>query len=317
MQDDLQFPLSFKWEKRKDLPYELTCNQSIVINGKVYVSDPVGDLFEYTRETDQWEDLPTPTVQYGFVSLNGKLALVSGIKGGIDKYSRTIYVWDGEIQQWTEPYPPLPAAQQWPGCACYQHYLIVAGGMMETKVNSCKSVDVLDTKSGQWYKAPLMPYTGREIRSVVVGQTLYLLNRFQGIATASKAIVRVSLPTLITHAIQGKNQDSSIWEKLPDVPHYDSTLFSIGRMLLVAGGSSGGTAKTLFKGSKGVADIHLFNPHINVWMKIAELPEARFSPACIMLPSGELLVAGGGCEAKLTGATFLSSVYTATISGYY
>ena len=117
---------------------------------------------------------------------------------------------------------------------------------MAKQFRSTKSVDVLDTKSGQWYKALPMPCDGHEIQTFVVGQTIYSINRFQAIATACKKFVRVSLPTLITHAIQGKIHDSSIWEKLPDVPHYDTALFLIGNMLVVAGGCSGGTAKAMF-----------------------------------------------------------------------
>ena len=314
----MKFPLSFKWKRHNNLPRGIACYLSSVVNGKVYVSDSDGYVLEYTPEIDHWTELATPSIQYGFVSLNGEIALVSGKERRTNQYTCTIHVWDGEIQQWTEPYPPLPAAREFPGCACYQHYLIIAGGVIATQLHSSKSVDVLDTKSGQWYKAPPMPQDGKYIQSVVVGQTLYLFYRFQGALTSSKGIVRVSLPTLVTHAIQDKNQNPSIWEKLPDVPHYHSTLFLIGNMLLAAGGSSGGTAKTLLTGrGKGIADIHLFNPHTNMWVKVVELPGARFSPACIMLPSGELLVAGGGYVAKISSSVYLSTVYTATISGYY
>ncbi len=61
--------------------------------------------------------------------------------------------------------------------------------------------------------------------------------------THSKSLLRVSLPTLISHTLQGRNRDTSIWEKMPDVPFYVTTLFSIGNMLLTAGGTPGGSVK--------------------------------------------------------------------------
>ena len=73
---------------------------------------------------------------------------------------------------------------------------------------------------------------------------------------------------------------------------------------------AGGTDNTLTL--KSNANIHLFNPHIDKWVKIGELPEPRFLCACTVLPSGKLLVAGG------QGNSVLNTVYTATIiAGLY
>ena len=130
----------------------------------------------------------------------------------------------------------------------------------------------------------------------------------QYIKCRCKYLLRVSLPTLISHTLQGKNHDTSIWEKTPEVPHYSTTLFSVGNMLLTAGGDCG-----TFLNYKPSADIHLFNPHLNQWLKIGELPEPRFSCACTLLPSGKLLVAGG----KDGPNHVLPTVYTATIAGSY
>ena len=124
-----------------------------------------------------------------------------------------------------------------------------------------------------------------------------------------KYLLRVSLPTLISHTLQGKNHDTFIWEKIPEVPHYNTTLFSVGNMLLTAGGDCG----TLFA-SQPSADIHLFNPHTNEWLKIGELPKPRFLCACTLLPStGKLLVAGG----QGNGYSLLPTVNTATVAGSY
>ena len=62
------------------------------------------------------------------LSLNGKLTLVGGVMSESGEYSRVIRVWDGDSKQWIEPYPRMPMGRTDPGCACYQHYLIVAGG---------------------------------------------------------------------------------------------------------------------------------------------------------------------------------------------
>ena len=279
-------------------------------------------IYEYTPDTDTWVKLQTPTKDYGMLSLNGKLTLVGGMMRESGKFSRVIRVWDGDSKQWIEPYPQMPMGRTGPGCACYQHYLIVAGGRTWNDIQSLTSVEILDTKSGQWFKAPPMMYNGLCIQSVIIGKNLYFLFTFGSFVTSSKSLLRVSLPTLISHTLQGKNRDASIWEKLPDVPLYHTTLFSIGNMLLTAGGGHGGSVSLaltalLMKRDKPSADIHLFNPHTNQWLKIGELPEPRMICACTVLPSGKLLVAGGESAIRMSGAKILSTVYTATIAGSY
>ena len=215
----------------------------------------------------------------------------------------------------------MPMGRTDPGCASYQHYLIVAGGDTDKEIQSLTSVEILDTRSGQWFKAPPMMYNGKLIQSVIIGKILYFLFNFRGIVTSSKSLLRVSLPTLISHTLQGKNRDTSIWEKLPDVLFYRTTLFSIGNMLLTAGGGHGGSVSLVLtaiymKRDRPSADIHLFNPHTNQWLKMGELPESRMSCTCTVLPSGKLLVAGEGVV-RVNAEKQLSTVYTATIAGSY
>ena len=318
-QDELVFPLSFKWEKQSNLPYGVNLENLCIIKGKLYNSIyEDSDLLVYTPETGTWVELPTPTKYHGVLSLNGKLTLVGGLMKKSEQYSREIRVWDGDSKQWMEPYPPMTMGHRDVGCASYQHYLIVAGGNLAGQVQSTASVEILDTKSGQWFKAPPMPYNGANIHSVIIGHSLYFLFTFRSVLF-SKSLLRVSLPTLISHTLQGKNRDTSIWEKMPDVPLYNMALFSIGNMLLTAGGSYGGTVGSMLtfinlKQEKQSADIHLFNPHTNQWLKIGELPEPRAVCACTVLPSGKLLVAGGQGMGK---DNLLSTVYTATIAGSY
>ena len=314
------FPLTFKWEKQNNLPYGITTANSCIVNGKMYINTGGGKILEYTPETDTWVELPAPTTQHGMLSLNGKLTLVGGVRNESTS-SRSIRVWDSNSKQWTKPYPPMPMGKNDLGCASYKHYLIVAGGVLEGKLQSTTSVEILDTKSGQWFKAPPMMYNGRNIQSTVIGQSLFFLFTYRGIATASKSLLRVSLPTLISHTLQGKNRDTSIWEKMPDVPLYQTALFSIGNMLLTAGGNHSGTVGNLLsmmhvKDTKISADIHLFNPHTNQWLKIGEQPESGMECACTVLPSGKVLVAGGEGVIRVSG-NVLSTVYTATISGSY
>ena len=219
---------------------------------------------------------------------------------------------------YSHPYPSVPLGRSNPACVSHQHYLIVAGG--GEMIGCLDRVDILDTDSKQWYVAPPLPCGGSNVQTVVIGETLYTL--FQGNLIRSRTLYRVSLPTLISYALQGKNcksHRSAIWEKLPDVPFYQSTLFSIGNMLLTAGGIHRGVITEAIelirhRNDRLRADIFLLNPHSYKWVKVSELPEARCSCGCTVLPeSGKVLAVGG--EIAGERAQYPSdSVYTATIS---
>jgi hypothetical protein len=310
------FPLTFEWKKQGNLPYATNFDKLCIVDGKVYVSESQRPgILEYNPDTDAWVDLPTPTKGHGMVSHNGKLTLVGGLtnESRLASLTSKIQVWDSDSKQWTEPYPPMTIEQTKVDCASYQHYLIIVGWRKLNKLfGTTTSVEILDTKSGQWFKAPPMlqpKYYFSGIQSMVIGKSLYINFMLPSLVYDNiNFLWRVSLPTLISHTIQGKHHVTSILKKMPNVPHYHTALFSIGNMLLTAGGLSIG----LFT-DKTTPDIHLFNPHTNKWLKIGELPEPRSSCACTVLPSGKLLVAGG----QGNGKHLLPTVYTATIAGSY
>jgi N-acetylneuraminic acid mutarotase len=297
------------------LPYATKFDNLCVIDGKVYISEHTSPvILEYNPNTDTWMTLLTPTKGHGMASLNGKLTLVGGLTKESTPYNlivtSNIRVWDSDSKQWTElPYPPMSIKRIEMECASYSHYLIIAGGRICGEVEMAASIDILDTKSGEWFKAPPLPQYGwfhSQTMMITIGESLCISFIRQTLIKHYKYLWRVSLPTLISHTLQGEHHDTSIWEEIPAVPHNLATIFSIGNMLLTGGGDFGG-----YFTYKPSADIHLFNPHINEWLKIGELPEPRFLCACTLLPSGKLLVAGG----KVDGNCLLPTVYTATITG--
>ena len=284
----------------------------VVLNGEVYLEgySDTNVIHQYTPARDTWAEFQKPLMlTSGIAALNGKLILVG---------SDGVMTWNSETHEWIYSYPTVPIKRSYSGVVSYKSYIIVAGGSPDDSlIQSTTTVDVLDTDSEKWYKDPPMPYNGWEITSVVIGQHLYLQFGTRGSLTMSKSILKVSLPTLISHTFAGKNRDTSIWEKLPDVPFYNSTLFSIGNMLLSAGGTRTGTARTIvsamIQSYKIVSDICLFNPHTDQWVKVGDLPEPWFDCRCIAYSPGSLLFVGG--HVGMNKPTL--AVHTATISRFH
>ena len=313
--DELYLPLSFRWISKNSTPKDVSPGVSVVLDNLVYCRGPDA-VYQYNPVTDTWTILPeVPMKSFVTTVLDGQLIVV----GGIDKGSRTIVpvdtimAWDSRSQEWIQPYPPLPTPLYRFGCNGYKHYLIVAGGWsLSAPCNS--AVYILDIHTKQWYEAPPLPFEGYTARSVIIGEILYITLLNRGVMTSSKSITSVSLPALIECATSGQKHGSTIWKALPDLPFYLSTLFSIGKMLATIGGRLEGLMSAVFevmklKSTKLCADIHVYNPHINQWVKVGELPEVVYDCSCTMLPSGKLLVAGG----KTITDEKSHSVYVASI----
>ena len=297
------------------MPKDVSLGVAVVLDNLVYCRTPDG-VYQYNPATDTWTVLPeVPVKQYITTVLDGQLIVVGGVDKGssIPAVVDTIMAWDSKSQEWIQPYPPLPTPLFRFGCNGYKHYLIVAGGLNQSAASN-SAVYILDIHIKQWYEASPLPFEGNTARSAIIGETLYITFLYHSLMTSSKSITSVSLPALITSATSAKNHDSTIWKALPDLPFYISTLFSIGNMLVTIGGRLEGSLSSLFeimklKSTKICADIHVYNPHTNQWVKVGELPELVYDCSCTMLPSGKLLVAGG----KTTTDEESHSVYVAAI----
>ena len=106
------------------------------------------------------------------ISHNGKLTLVGGLakKSTSNSHTSKIHVWDSDSKQWTEPYPPMTSGRATVGCASYLHYLIIARFNEQFSVK----VEILDTRSGQWFKALPIPRGQPLIQPVTIGESLFI-----------------------------------------------------------------------------------------------------------------------------------------------
>ena len=227
--------------------------------------------------------------------IRDSLVAIGGVEKSSGNATNRINVWDGKLQTWIHHYPPMPTVRSSAGCASYKHYVIVIGGIPFASSKFLSTVEVLDSTSMMWYSAPSTPCKGCNAVPVIIGHDLYVLLNDHG---SSRTLMQVSLPTLISQATSEKSTRSQIWKRLPDTPLFATSLFSIGNMLLMAGGNTDPSSNsvsepTKLKLNRASADIHLFNPNIKQWVKVSELPEPRINCVCIVLPCRRLVVAGG------------------------
>ncbi len=261
--------------------------QSVVIGDTVYVGGGDADNHRdectvMKLEQDQWTKLPEYTAMYfAMTSLTDRLVLV----GGQDprSYKRTNQLAVFESGEWTHPYPPMNIARGCSTAVSFNNHIIVAGGR-DDKGRISSTVEVLDVASRRWYIAQSLPNPRSGLKSTLIGNTLYLMGGWDHTALAIKTVHHVDLNELVAKALS--NLDTpTLWQTLQEVPLVYSAPLSIGRSLLAVGGRDDRINPS--------SSIHLYQPDTRRWVKVGDLPSARYCCTCSVLPSGEVIVAGG------------------------
>ena len=255
----------------------------VVLERRVYVggghTDYVDDyiVFKYDPNTDNWSRLPRYQYKRFAISIiNSHLTLV----GGCDDHKKPtnqLAVYEPSSQHWTYPYHPMPTPRYRPAVVMYNIWLLVAGG--RAGAHDLATVELLNTSTNLWLAASSLPTPCSLLTSVTIKNLGYIV-------TSSKQVYRVSLPDIVSQTVDQSTASKSpaLWRRLPDTPLSFSTAISLRGYLIAVGGYHDNRTRT---------DIHLYQPESEQWTKVGDLPNARQFCSCIVLPSGELLVAGG------------------------
>ena len=165
-----------------------------------------------------------------------------------------------------------------PAVATYERQLVVAGGRGDA--DRLATVEVLDTTSCQWMCTSPLPVNCAYMTSAIVNQELYLMG-----GTLTTETLVVSLPDITSASFHSPTTNTSTqWCILPAPPLKSSATISVRGSVVAIGG---------FHGNDRSTAIHVYQPAMNNWKKIGDLPCARSHSSCTLLPSGEILVAGG------------------------
>ena len=258
---------------------------------KVYVGGGVTDKEEddhtvmVYEQGAGWRTLPRYQYQqFAMAVLQDQLTLVGGWDQPTDKDTNQIAVWD--TQRWTYPYPPMPTPRSRSAVATYMKWLVVAGGNVHEA--SVTTVEIMDTTNKQWFTAAPLPVGCRDMTSAIVAEECYFFGGFTDqlvIGKSNKQVLHVSIPAITSQAASQSAITPVQWHTLPDTPLACSAALVVHGSLMAVGGRD--TSK------KPSSAIHLYQPESGQWVKVEDLPTARGSCSCTLLPSGEILVAGG------------------------
>ncbi len=276
----LRWPLPLKWKRGKDLPFGVQYAQTALLKGQIHIGGGLAEeisnqyvVVQYNSTTGEWSQLPKSTVRwFAMASVKDQLLLAGG-----DGDSTAIQLWDSEGHRWnTQHYPRMPTGRASSAAVGYQQYLIVACGT-EFK----DTVEVLDCSTYQWYSAQPVPVGGWAMTAVIISDYVYISSYVW--RDGQPHVFSAHLPTLISNATRNTTT-GPVWQELPSPPVREPTLLALQNHLLLVGGK--GRRKELYR----------YETEGKKWSKCGELPVGMWAPSCAVLPSGELLVAGGYVE---------------------
>ena len=275
----------------------------VIFKEKVYIGGGLTDsdrdglkIMVYEPKQDSWDSLPPYTyIYFSMVIINDQLVLLGECKVEChDSKTNKLGIWNEQSKRWTHPLPPMTTACNAPSVTTHNNkWLVVMGGRGDGYTNLSR-IEILDvTEPVQWYQAASLPQPCKQAPSATIGNMCYLLGGFTK-EGPSKNVFSVCLDDLISQAFSKPWPASasappipvpSPWQSLPNTPMDRSTALAFDGALLAIGG-----------GYPGSSAIYMYQPSSNSWVMAGELPTAtkRRCSGCIVLPTGELVIAGGG-----------------------
>lgn len=263
--------------------------QAVVVKGKVYIGR-AEMIVVYDPQCEQWTTLcPYGYGSFGMAVVNDQLVLVD-IQTGL--ITNKLGVWNELFGKWAHPFPSMHTARPTPEVVTHNDrpgWMVVVGDCFNNRtiVDDILKVEILDISSynGRWHIAIGAPFTqslyAYKPTSAVIGNVFIL--KFGG-AFRRGAAVQVCLDDLISQVPQQAGTSAlpipSPWQTLPKTLLEGLSALALNEALLAVGGV-------------GSIAIHLYQSSSRSWVKAGELPTERAACACIALPSGEFLVAGG------------------------
>ena len=283
----LTYSLPLKWKKTIKMASGIRVAHAVVVGGKVYIGGGHAEgsdykILEYTIEGGQWREIETPVTFFGMAVINSQV-IITGGQGRGGSPTNQVWVLDGLTNTWTQPFPAMPTARMWSSVVGYKRWVLVVGGLFK------KCVEVLDTKSKQWFIASPLPSNAERCRPylTVIQDVLYVV--------WGESAVSVSIPMLISDAMsQSQASDSNNeprpteWQSLPDTPTSRPAITSFHGYLLTVGAWRSPSSS-----------ISMYLPHTEQWLPVAQLPSPREDCTCVVLPDTEEMMVIGGWDENM------------------
>ena len=170
------------------------------------------------------------------------------------------------------------------------------GGVLST-------VEVMDMNTLEWYTAASLPEAVYDMSATVCGGCFYLLGGLDKYGKRTNAVFTCTLDSLICSChppsrTPPHTSESSVWQRVADVPVVLSTCTTLnGRVLAVGGEDSYGN---------DIASVYMYCPVSDSWLLLGNIPTAR--SWCLVVGLRDCIFAVGGFSSWSLGYSTHASV---------
>ena len=265
--------LNLRSRRMRDAPEIMDRGSAASHRNTLYcISQTSYTIFSFHIDQDEWERHATcPYRSTALTVINGYLTTI----GGQDERGRTTNkVLSRKGGRWEEEVPPMAAARCRHAVVNNGHTVVVAGGAEEKE----ESVEVFTGSS--WSSVAPLPLYLAAITATLCGDQLYVMDWVGHIYTSSLTVL---LSTRRTDTPSTKQT----WRPLTTPPVRWSTLSTIGSLVVVVGGWTGG----VWTGGVWTGDVHGLVG--SGWTRVGRMSTERELPIVGLVGEDKMVVVGG------------------------
>ena len=304
------------WEKCAQLPSPLYCASAVLHKENIYVmagdapqDDTLDYVFSYNININEWSRLPSHGHYYGRLQiLNDELTVFGGMDNATKQVTNKVSTFNNNSNNWSNHFPNMLQPRSKPGVVTHEDHVIVLGGGLDEDTDH-DDIEVLNLiQPFQWMKSNIkLPQPMWAISLTISHDQLYIV----GYTTDLRYSTAYHIPVdpIISSIAQPPTSGQSVdWNKLPDAPHYHTTLLPHSYPPVIIGGSIQGVP---------TSDVAILDIMKNKWNRLASLSTARDCVAVVSISHDSILVIGGCTGGEdVSGATAhcISTVEKGTVS---
>ena len=280
------------WTTKADMPTKRMALSTSDVNGNIYAvggrrgTNPIEALAAveaYKPSTNAWTkkaSMPTPRYWLSTATVGGILYAIGGTSAPYPasfKPLSTVEAYDPVTDTWTSK-AEMPTPRYGLSISVVDGIIYAIGGTNSDFIG-LSIVETYDPVSDTWTSKTDMP-TGRGwLSTSVAAGRIYVLGGFPDISFIPLSKVEVYDPA------------TDVWTQVADLPT-PRAVFStslVNGVIYAIGGSDKGRINAFL----GCSTVEAYNPAINTWAKVADMPTVRARLSTTTL-NGKIYAIGGG-----------------------
>ena len=302
-----------RWQRESKAPEKMYRGSAAADSNMAYFhGNDSTTVHSYDSNTREWRQVPaTPHTNSTLVVVHHVLTMVGGVISGGVTDSLLSLMGEGRDIKWLPNLPAMPTKRYETAAVCSGRSLIVAGGRDDR--NRLATVEVLDTDTRQWSIASALTHPFSWATISICGERLYMLGGKDQTGNPTRSVLSCSVPELLQSCqpqpLAGKlrtapaNQ-STIWRRVADAPHYRSSCATLCGQLVAVGG---------YEAGKDTSTIAGYNETTDSWEAMGDMPTARCW-ALVVILNGKMMVVGGWVVGGLVVGGVVGGV---VVGGWY